>query len=118
MKAVYICILLSLIFYVNNQQSCQSKTSGVSSANDCKGLSTPYPYCCYIKTTVTKQDVTQEDNRCIPVSESAYKNVEENIRKTVEQCQKSNPGATCEVSVDCKSSFLTLSSLGMLLLLL
>jgi len=120
MKFYQIILFVSLFLYIysdgeptgtetgdSSQKVCNGKVSA-NSVNDCKGLKNSDPYCCFVKGTLAGQST----KTCIPLEKDEYDNIKDFIKKTEKE-----QNADID-KLDCKSIYLELSILCIILLLL
>ena len=110
-QAISILILVS--YYT--AQYCDSYPDSPSKAEDCNSHKANGGYCCLVKSN--------SKNECVGYSTNEYKAIKEMV-KFNKKCnyKKSKNDDDCEedkdYSIDCKSSYLVLSLLSLILLLL
>ena len=114
MKVYQTLILLILISYIFSAKSyCNSKAeASPTKADDCNKGNNDGGYCCFLQGKNLKT--------CTPVGPNAYKYISDQV-KLNKKCYPDDFGE-CEkyddYSIDCKSSYLVLSSLIIILLFL
>jgi len=114
MKFYQVISLLILVSYIYTAQYCNSYPNSPSKAEDCNSLKANGGYCCLVKSN--------SKNECTGYSTTEYKAIKEMV-KLYKKCNydKKEDGDCVEdkdYSIDCKSSYLVLSLLSLILLLL
>jgi hypothetical protein len=109
MKFYNIILFASLILYIYSDSACNSKTSA-DKAKDCKDLATSdaEDYCCYAKG---KDENKQSLSRCVTITKENYNKIKDYIKSLEDKGYEVK-------KLDCKSSYLELSVLSIILLLL
>ena len=91
-----------------------------SSAKDCKDLklSGSGNHCCYYKVKGKNEDgETKEYKTCMEITDEQYDKIDDYIDYLKDNAEK-NGGKINDIDLDCYSSFLTNSLLGIILFLL
>ena len=102
----------------SNKSYCIFKTSA-SSSDDCKDLkvSGDGNHCCYLYVKGEYEGKTSESESCIELTKEEYDNIDDYIDKAKDNAEKAG-GKYKKYEIDCYSSFLTNSLLGIILFLL
>ena len=97
---------------------CYDKESA-SSSDDCKDLkvSGDGNHCCYLYVKGEYEGKTSESESCIEITKEEYDNIDDYIDKAKDNAEKYG-GKYKKYEIDCNSSFLTNSLLGIILFLL
>ena len=121
MKIFTFLLLCSIIIFINAADSDKNCTYGMSasSSKDCKDLkvSGSGNHCCYYKIKGESSGVKLDKETCVEITDKQYDNIDDLIDETKDDA-KENGGKISELKVDCNSSFLTNSLLGIILFLL
>ena len=115
MKIFTILISILLLIYINTQtiSECLQKLTTGRKTSDCEDLKTTVDssHCCYYKT---KTDSVETEG-CTEVPKASY----DDIKKYIKELEEQAKSAKMKVKkLDCYSSYLTLSLLSLVLLLL
>ena len=103
----------------SNKLYCFEKESA-SSAKDCKDLKLDGDgnHCCYFKVKGENGDgETQKYETCIEITDKQYDKIDDYIDEYKDSAEKDG-GKIEDLDIDCNSSFLTNSLLGIILFLL
>ena len=115
MKIFTILISILLLIYINadTESECQKKGTSGKKTSDCEDLKTTLEtsHCCYFKY---KSD-SGESEGCTEIAKDVY----DDIKKYIKDSEKEGDSINFKVKkLDCYSSYLTLSLLSLVLLLL
>lgn len=117
MKIFTILISILLLIYINTQtvtvSECLQKGTSGKKTSDCENLKTTIDtnHCCYFKY---KSD-SGESEGCTEITKDVY----DDIKKYIKDSEKEGDSINFKVKkLDCYSSYLTLSLLSLVLLLL
>ena len=122
MKIFTFLLLCSIIIFINAQDSNNYCIFGMpaSSSKDCKDLkvSGSGNHCCYYKIKgENEKGKTEEYKTCLEITDEEYNNIDDYIDDRKDAAKKSG-GKVKDLDIDCYSSFLTNSLLGIILFLL
>ena len=111
-QAIAILILVSYI-YTDSSYYCSDSPESPTKAEDCNKLKANGGYCCYESGKGFKT--------CTGYGPNEYKYIKDMV-KLYKKCSEADSGHDCEedkdYSIDCKSSYLVLSLLSLILLYL
>ena len=118
MKIFTFLLLCSIIIFINAADECDFGVSA-SSSKDCKKLNVSESgnHCCYYKGKVEYNGKTDEQKTCIELTDEEYNNIDDYIDDG-KDAVKELGGKVKDLDIDCNSSFLTNSLLGIILFLL
>ena len=118
MRIFSFLIFIILISFVFNS-ACSDKTNP-SKAKDCNGLDTGYSggYCCYVESSCTPKgsSTKNEDKDCEAYTKEEYDKIEAETKAYKELAK-----ASCDkykYTIKCNSSYLKISLLGLLFILI
>ena len=119
MKIFTFLLLCSIIIFINTADSDKDCTgASASSAKDCKDLKVEDGnHCCYYKIKGEVLGTKLDNEFCIEITDTQYDNIDDYIDESKDETKKSG-GKISELKIDCNSSFLTNSLLGIILFLL
>jgi len=113
MKIFQAITILTLISYAYMDKYCSKEVDPASKLEDCTNIKAGGGYCCLVNSFGKKY--------CEGYGPNAYKNIN-NLVKAMKKCNMNSDGDDCkedsDFSIDCKSSYLVLSLLLLLLLFL
>ena len=113
MKIYQAITILILISYIYASYCDNSAVSSPTKAEDCTSHKANGGYCCFVKA--------RAGNYCYDYGPNEYKYVKDYV-KLGKKCHPSATSGDCEeykdYSIDCKSSYLVLSLLSLILLFL
>jgi len=117
MKIYQVIIILILVSYIYNSDTdyyCDNPAGDPpTKADECTSHKANGGYCCYVSN--------KNDKYCIGYGPKEYKYVKDYV-KLGKKCSSTDSGHDCEenkdYSIDCKSSYLVLSLLSLILLFL
>ena len=113
MKIYQAITILILISYIYASYCDNSVPNSPAKAEDCSSHKTNSGYCCFVKA--------KGGNYCSSYGPNEYKYVKDYV-KLGKKCHPSATSGDCEeykdYSIDCKSSYLVLSLLSLILLFL
>ena len=115
MKFFQAITILLLVSYVYMTDYCSKDVTSPTKTEDCTSVKAGEGYCCFVKSN--------GKNRCEPIGPTFYKNIKD-YAKFFKKCnlEKGDNEGDCkedsDFSIDCKSSYLVLSLLSLLLLFL
>ena len=114
MKIYQAISILILVSYIYTTDYCDSYPDSPSKAEDCNSHKANGGYCCFVKS--------KKENDCIGYSTNEYKAIKEMVKLNKKCNYDLGNKGDCEedkdYSIDCKSSYLVLSLLSLILLLL
>jgi hypothetical protein len=110
-QAITILILISYVF-TDTSYCDNGKPTSPSKAEDCNSHKTNGGYCCLVKSS--------KENKCSGLGPNEYKAIKEMV-KLYKKCNYDigdDCGEDKDYSIDCKSSYLVLSLLSLIILFL
>ena len=121
MKIFTFLLLCSILIFINAADSdnyCIYDRPS-SSSKDCKDLKVSDGYhCCFYKAKgEDEKGETQEAKFCMPITDEQYDKIDDYI-DYLEEIAEKDGGKIKDLDLDCNSSFLTNSLLGIILFLL
>ena len=121
MKIFTFLLLCSIIIFINAADSDKyCSGASASSSKDCKDLKVlgSGNHCCYYKTKGKDENgKTQEYKTCLEITDEQYDKIDDYIDYLEEIAEKEG-NKIDDLDIDCNSSFLTNSLLGIILFLL
>ena len=119
MKIFTFLLLCSIIIFIkaaDSDKDCYGASA--SSAKDCKDLklSGSGNHCCYSEAKYEINGKTEKQKICVELTDEEYNNIDDYIDASKEAAKTYIK--VKDLSVDCNSSFLTNSLLGIILFLL
>ena len=109
---IFISLLLISSMYCEDDEDDSKNCQGINkkSVKDCENLKLPsdYKYCCFYDAKTDEGEV----KGCMPLKESEYND----IKKYIEDIEKNEKDAKIN-KLDCKSNYLKICLLSLLLLL-
>jgi len=119
MKIFTFLLLCSIIIFINAADSDKDcNGASASSAKDCKDLklSGSGNHCCYSEAKVEYNGKTEKLKNCVELTDEEYNNIDDYIDTSKDEAK--TLFNIKDLEVDCNSSFLTNSLLGIILFLL
>lgn len=115
MKFISTLAIILLIEYMNcDCDYTKLATLKEFSVENCKNIKTGEGYCCYIETPKD----TDDPKGCRPITKYEYDNIKDLIKYMKKFGGKDGDVEDKDVKVDCKSLYLQISSLIIILLLI
>ena len=122
MKIFTFLLLCSIIIFINAADSDKyCSGASASSSKDCKDLKVlgSGNHCCYYKVKGKDENgKTQEQKTCLEITDEQYDKIDDYIDYLKDNAEKYGGGKINDIDIDCNSSFLTNSLLGIILFLL
>jgi len=113
MKIYQAITILTLISYAYMDKYCSKSINSPTKVEDCSSVKAGGGYCCFVKSN--------GKNECEGFGPNAYKNINSFV-KAMKKCNIYTEEDDCkedsDFSIDCKSSYLVLSLLSLILLFL
>ena len=119
MKIVAFLIICSMIIYTNTSSTYCIEKNPATARSDCYDLAVlePNAHCCFLRYYYLVADYKYEYSLCAELSQADYENIDLSIQKFINDY--STPQYQVNVdTLDCKSSYLAISLLGLLLFVL
>ncbi len=115
MKPIILLVFIIVISLVFNAE-CDGSGSSV---NDCKKrtVTKSTDHCCYSSSSYTYMGVKESEKGCVEVPKNEYENIKKYIDTAISVIEAFG-GKDVKLSVDCSSSYLILSILGLVIFLL
>ena len=119
MKIFTFILLCSILIFINAADSDCGYGVSASSSKDCKNLNVSDGFhCCYYKVKgEDEKGKTQESKTCMLITDEQYDKIDDYI-DYLEEIAEKDGGKIKDLDLDCNSSFLTNSLLGIILFLL
>ena len=116
MRSLVLLISILLASFVLND-SCTGKDA--TKYDDCKNLqkSDPSNYCCFVESEYTVGDKEEKHKGCLEITKKDYDNIKDYVKEIKSEAEKSGV-KDISYDIDCSCSYLTISLLGLIILLI
>ena len=117
MKALYFVLVLALLSLAYSRSCDEGTAEKAKECNEATFDKTQYHRCCFVESKGTKDGQDKDVKNCIPLPKQDFDNIKDTVKKLEKNMEDDNY-KSIKVTIDCKSNYIALSTLSLLLFLL
>ena len=117
MKALYLALAFMLVSIAYSRDCDYGVAEKAEECNKANFNQTAYHRCCLFDSKGTKSGQDIHTKQCVPLDKEKYDNIKDTLKKYIKQMEDDNY-TSVKVSIECKSNYIILSFLSLIILLL
>ena len=117
MKALYFVLALALLSMTFSRDCDYGEAKTAKECNEANFDKTQFHRCCFVDSRGTLNGEEKIVKNCVPLPKQDFDNIKDTVKKLEKNMEEENIKSP-KVSIDCKSNYIALSILSLIIFLL